>query len=245
MSKKPKKRAEMTLEEQIRDDFEEELENLNYLYEELCDLDDETYEHFQAIKNSGAPKALSFIHLQTSNMISLKTSKINIIRDRTSIKKSIYETINKLKTDENGSASLQDQMQAMYNVIKNDETLKDLPDADEELVVMKKRNKTSKKEEDRLAQRMKELIEEDPTFLTDNEQNIKFEGKNIQIKVKRFKVKGKNAMSWKFIAVDSKNNIVKDYVLPKKSNYEMEFVSVDGEMKAVDQNERIYDIYEV
>lgn len=78
-------------EESIKDLFEEEL---NLLHEHTLEADQlykETYEHFTAIKESNSRNTLSFIKDQTENLISLKHMKLQSIKERINIKKTMFD----------------------------------------------------------------------------------------------------------------------------------------------------------
>jgi len=219
----------------VKKNFQEELDKLDEVYDEINALYDETYEHFSEIKGSMTRGSLAFVHLQTSNLISLKTAKLSVLKDRVTIKKSMYDIINKAKMNEVGSSSAEAQALEIYKLIKkennsiNDE-IEEVPENDDS--------------DNRLKKRMKKLMDEDPSFLTDNEHNMRFEGQNIVIMVKRFVSKKTKEKTWKFVAFDiDSEELVSDYVVPIKKNFDMSFVKDNGEVKAVDQNERVYKIF--
>jgi len=89
MSEETKVEQQSSLYKQdlFKDDMElinEELNNLDELYNELKT-------HFDGVKNSQSRGSLSFIKDQTSNLISIKTTKLNYIKQRADLKKNITD----------------------------------------------------------------------------------------------------------------------------------------------------------
>ena len=79
--------------------FDEEIELIR---NELINNDDfykETKDHFEAVKNSRTSGTLSFVHLQTANLVSLKSNKLNLIKELINIKKTKADL--QMKNDSN------------------------------------------------------------------------------------------------------------------------------------------------
>ena len=81
-----------------RDLFNDEMEMINNEIENLDDLYSELKGHFDSIKNSQARGSLSFIKDQTSNLIAIKTAKLNYIKQKADMKKNTTDFAFKEKT---------------------------------------------------------------------------------------------------------------------------------------------------
>jgi len=74
-----------------KDLFEDEMSMIDDEIRSLDDLFTEVKTHFDAIKNSQARGSLSFVKDQTSNLISIKSAKLNFIKQRADMKKNITD----------------------------------------------------------------------------------------------------------------------------------------------------------
>jgi len=69
-------------------------EDMNLINEEINNLDElynELKTHFDGVKNSQSRGSLTFIKDQTSNLISIKTTKLNYIKQRADLKKNVTD----------------------------------------------------------------------------------------------------------------------------------------------------------
>jgi hypothetical protein len=71
--------------------FQEELDLVNKEIDEIDDLYSEIKNHYNVIKNSHTKGSLTFIEKQTSNLVSIKTAKLNLIKEKINMKRSISE----------------------------------------------------------------------------------------------------------------------------------------------------------
>jgi len=81
-----------------KDLFDKEMDMIDAEIEELDSLFTELKTHFDGIKNSQARGSLSFIKDQTSNLISIKSAKLNYIKQRADMKKNLTDFAFKDKT---------------------------------------------------------------------------------------------------------------------------------------------------
>jgi hypothetical protein len=75
----------------IDEHFDEELELINDQIREVNELYEELKTHYDTVKQSRNQGTLSFMHLQASNLVSLKNSKASLIKDRITVKKNIAD----------------------------------------------------------------------------------------------------------------------------------------------------------
>jgi len=101
--------------------FDDEMEMINKEIDELDSLYSELKGHFDAIKGSQARGSLSFVKDQTSNLISLKTAKLNYIKQKADMKKNITDFAFKEKNASKESSEGLDSFTAeLYKKIANE-----------------------------------------------------------------------------------------------------------------------------
>lgn len=71
--------------------FKEELDLVNLEITEIDNLYSEIKTHYDKIKNSPVRGSLTFLEKQTSNLVSIKTAKLNLIKEKINMKKSISD----------------------------------------------------------------------------------------------------------------------------------------------------------
>lgn len=226
--------------------FEEELNLINDSITDIDSLYEEVKDHFDAVKNSYSRNSLSFIEKQTSNLVSLRTAKISMIKERINLKKiqaDIHYKNERSKTEDGGGNDRLVRDVARY-LMENDMAVNQIEDSYAGIVgediVYNQSEKLNDTVDDRLEQRIKELEEQGEITFTDNEVSISYEKQSIAIVVLK---KGK---AWKFGAIDNNGNIIKNYPVPDKADYKITLqYDEDEQLIAVDQNEKIYKVIKV
>ena len=71
--------------------FQNELDQLNSVENELDELYYQVKEHYDSLVNTRGKISPSFIQGQTANLITMKTTKINIIKERVNLKRNIID----------------------------------------------------------------------------------------------------------------------------------------------------------
>lgn len=207
----------MTLsEEQI---FKEELDAIEEAIKEMDDLYLETKTHFDSVKNSGHQRSLSFIHLQTSNLISLKNSKLSMLKEKAALKKAGIELELKTKTPESEGNS--EAIKELYKMIINSQEIKTS-------------NEYSSNEEEDGDDDIEDILASRVSDIRNKKDGVKKEKYKICVQVKDKR--------WKFVAVNESGEIVKDAVLPNKKDHKLRLKTVDGKKIAVNQDDKIFDI---
>lgn len=234
------------IEYDIISHFDNELRLIDDSISDIELLYAETKEHYDRVKNSQSRGSLNFVERQTSNLVSLKTAKVTMIKERINIKKLQIDTFfkqEKAKGDENNNNEALVAQVAQY-LMKNDTAVNDIEDdyvGDVEGTVSAGRTSDVEKSvDDLLAERIKQLQEDGQIELTDNEIATMNENKKVKIVVLR---RGK---SWKFGAVNEENEIIKGYPVPDKANFKIKLQKDDeGVIIAVDQDEKVYDVINI
>ena len=72
-------------------EFAEEIEALNAEIDDINELYDTTREHLEAIKRNIHKGSLTFVQYQTANLVSMKTAKLNLLKEKIGIKKNIVD----------------------------------------------------------------------------------------------------------------------------------------------------------
>lgn len=233
-----KQENDINFTQQIQDEFSIELQYLSKLYNELNDLENDAEQILAEVKSSYAKGSLMFVQNQTSNLISIKKAKSDILRDRIAAKKIKFDLLTKVNKDKNnGEINIQEQVAAIYNAIKQDNDI--TINTENEISNIQLDNLS-----DKIQERMQKILENKEEELTDNDMNLKYATLNIDVQIKLYISKKTKTKNWKFVAVDiDTNEIISDYVLPNKKDFVITFVNIEGETKAIDQNEKIYNIY--
>lgn len=152
-----------SIEGRFKDDIDllqQELEDTNLLYDELK-------EHFDNIKNSRSPGALRFISDQTKSLISLKSHKISLIKEKISSKKMILELDMKIKSV-NGSKGNGGDLRALLAMINEENLVESSP----ELTVLYNSNCDDEDIDDLLDKRLMDMEKENKSIKEEDEDNI-------------------------------------------------------------------------
>lgn len=83
-----------------KDLFNEELEIINEELKEIDDLYAEIKTHYDRVKNSSSKGSLTFVEKQTNNLISMKTTKLQYIKERANMKKTLSDLAFKQKNSD-------------------------------------------------------------------------------------------------------------------------------------------------
>jgi hypothetical protein len=231
--------------------YKEELDLLNQTLQEIEDLYEETKTHFDVVKNSRTKGSLSFVHLQTGNLISLKGSKFQILKEMVSIKKSIADFSIKQKAADdktNGDSKLiRDIMDALNN--RDIHELKGVQFEDD--------FNLGGDIDSALDSRINSLEEEGKLEFTDNDKAAKYEKmggtpselpsdeeeEEVPVTIQKTKVAVRvKDKKWSFVAVNEFGEIVKNASVPDKKQYKIKLMKMDGETVAVDQDDRMYEV---
>jgi len=212
--------------------YDNELALLNQTLKEIEDLYDETKEHFDAVRNSRTKGSLSFVHLQTANLVSLKNAKFQILKERISVRKNIADLSIKQKAGEGAEGKDKALVMQLLGAIMKNDTLSDVKntvfedeDEDEDI-------------DTKLDRKLTDLEAKGKLEFTDNELATKNEKKQRDAQI----VVLLNGKKWSFVAVDESNEIVKGFTLPDKTKFKMHLAKDDGEIIAVDQNDKVYNV---
>lgn len=226
--------------------YSDELDQLDKALVEMEALYDETKEHYDEVKNSRTKGSLSFVHLQLGNLISMKNARLAIIKEKVSIKKTVADYQIKEKKAEGAGAGDAAVVAEVMRQLNNQDTYTKntapIEEVDEEDA------------EDAIERRINELEGKGKLKFTDNEKAVKYEKSGVTppeeeeedeeetteelVKIVVV-VKDKK---WSFAAVNELGRIVKGHELPNKSEYKMKLTKVDGELIAIDQDDRMYDV---
>lgn len=211
--------------------FEEDLALIDASINEMDELYEEIKDHFDSLKGTYARGSLNFIQGQTGNLISLKTAKFNLIKERVAIKK-IQEDLRLKNENAKGDQASADQAivtELLSKILKTSDTNKDnIIDIPQE----------SEDSDDELLSRLDSLIDSGDITMSDNDMRIKFEKMGISLVV----VKEVDD-SWDFIAVDRYDDIVEDYPIPDKSMYNLVFKEdTKGSSIAIDEDGNVYKV---
>lgn len=211
--------------------FEEDLALIDASINEMDELYEEIKDHFDSLKGTYARGSLNFIQGQTGNLISLKTAKFNLIKERVAIKK-IQEDLRLKNENAKGDQASADQAivtELLSKILKTSDVNKDnIIDVPQE----------SEDSDDELLSRLDSLIDSGDITMSDNDMRIKFEKMGISLVVVK-----ESDDSWDFIAVDRYDDIVEDYPIPDKSMYNLVFKEdTKGSSIAVDEDGNVYKV---
>lgn len=211
--------------------FEEDLALIDASINEMDELYEEIKDHFDSLKGTYARGSLNFIQGQTGNLISLKTAKFNLIKERVAIKK-IQEDLRLKNENAKGDQASADQAivtELLNKILKTSDVNKDnIIDIPQE----------SEDSDDELLSRLDSLIDSGDITMSDNDMRIKFEKMGISLVVVK-----ESDDSWDFIAVDRYDDIVEDYPIPDKSMYSLVFKEdTKGSSIAIDEDGNVYKV---
>lgn len=183
-------------------DFSKEHELFDDAIHEVDELYTEVKTHYDRIKNSPARGTLTFIQNQTSNLISLKTTKASLLRDKLNVKKAELDFALKYKkVDEEVAGGSDGIINEIARLVINSK---------EEKINI---NDISNEPDSIDIERQLELMEESGDItLNDNELKIKYEKLNVRICIEYT-----NKDKWNFIAIAGNGDVIGDYPLPKNS----------------------------
>lgn len=228
--------------------YQEELDQLDRALLDIESLYDETKEHYDEVKNSRSRGSLSFAHLQLGNLISMRNSRVNIIKEKISVKKTIADFQMKEKRAEGAGAGDTAMIaELMRQLNRQDAVNKNAPAVEEE----------EDDADDALERRIAELEGSGKLKFTDNERAVKYErgavppeesdeeeddGEEEAVKEQvRIAVLVKDK-KWAFVAVNEEGRIVKGHELPNKSDHKIKLIKIEGVTTAVDQNDRMFQV---
>lgn len=230
--------------------FQDEMSELNQAISEIDDLYKEIKSHFdvvmQSSKSGKAP--LSFIHLQTGNLVKLKDSKANLIGNKVTLKKINADLAMKQKGNIDNAEKLQETISAIMERI--DSTIEvGVIDSDEDYNYKENFKEENEDIDDELERRINKLKKQgkiegleqfEEEFESNNDNNEKEIEKNKIEGILGILVKDKK---WKFIGIDENNHIIKGFPVPEKKNFKIKLhTEKDGTKVAIDQNDRIYPV---
>ena len=170
---KEEKRDIKTLD--IAAQFEDELELLKQAQEEVEELYDDIHQHYLQVRKSKG--TLHFTQAQTSNLITLKTTKVNIIKERVNLKRNIIDFELKRNAKETETSldealvnellkklNVQDTVNKNNNIVYEDEDIEgtEAIDLDEALDA-----------------KLEDLTKEGLVKFNEEEQNVKNEHKGV------------------------------------------------------------------
>ncbi len=217
----------------FKKEFSEELTLLYDLLDEVNEFSKVLDKQYKAMTGSKVRGTSKFLNDMTLNLLSSKTNKLQIIKEITNLKKTIADL--KIKSDAknkgNESAAnsatniasqyLRQVMQMGRNQVigkLKDEASFSASDERNDALDAFNRQRTSYNEADMdeidsiISQRLDS--EENPFRSSDGNKYIKYENMDITIVVKRCIDTGE----WEFVAIDSDEQVVYDYPVPKKDS---------------------------
>lgn len=227
--------------------FDSEYQLIDESIQQIDELYNETKAHFDAVRNSRSKGSLTFVQQQTGNLVALRTARVSMIKERINIKKiqADFHLKNQRLNPENDTNNDALITQMAEYLIKNDASVNQIEDYvmgdfESKVTIENSNNNPNKMDEsvdDIIEKRLQSLQDDGQLKLTDNEKAILYERKQVKICVLR---KGK---AWKFIAIDQKGKLVKDYPLPDKKDHQIKLKrDEDGSIIAVDQNEKVFEV---
>lgn len=200
--------------------FKNELDLIQAEIKATDDLYDEIKEHFDKVKKSTSPGALSFVTKQTPNLVSLKGNKISLIKDLVNAKKVIIETSLKTKPDDNKDDD-NATLKAIHKMLLENKREDYINSINETT-----KNETEQFDDDYYDQ----LLEEKVAEINQTAESPQEEIKTI---VKEEDVKYVVDLEKNIYVVDSEYNMLDDYPIP---DFIIDFQEIDGETKAFNQH---------
>lgn len=242
-------------ENPFKKEFAEELTLLYSLLDEVNKFNKELEKKYKAVEGSKTRGVSKWSTELINSMLSAKTSKLQILKEISNIKKTIADL--KIKQDGKkanieGEKSV-DLLASQYfqNVLKYGRskfvqdmgTVHDDEDEIDDLVEQIERNKMSFSHDE--LERIQNYIEErletegNPFRSEAGSKYIQYENRGVKICIKRCIDTGE----WEFIAIDRDNQQVFDYPLPRKRDVGKVRFSDDGRY-ATDERGRTYKVIE-
>lgn len=150
---------------EIESHFNSELELLTEALNEANELYDEVKFHYDAIKNSSGRGTLTFVQNQTSSLVSLKTMKLQIIKEQINIKKNIMDfELKKKNAEGEEDADNKVVLKVLQELNKQDSVKKDV-------VINEIEVEDESNFDDEFERRLKELEDEGSIEFSESEQN--------------------------------------------------------------------------
>jgi hypothetical protein len=242
-------------ENPFKKEFAEELTLLYSLLDEVNKFNKELEKKYKAVEGSKTRGISKWTTELINSMLSAKTSKLQILKEISNIKKTIADL--KIKQDGKkanveGEKSV-DLLAAQYfqnvlkygrsNFIKDMGSVHDDDDEIDDLVEQIEKNKMSYSSDE--LERIQSYIEErletegNPFRSEAGSKYIQYENRGVKICIKRCIDTGE----WEFIAIDRDNQQVFDYPLPRKRDVGKVRFSDDGRY-ATDERGRTYKVIE-
>lgn len=242
-------------ENPFKKEFAEELTLLYSLLDEVNKFNKELEKKYKSVEGSKTRGVSKWTTELINSMLSAKTSKLQILKEISNIKKTIADL--KIKQDGKkanieGEKSV-DLLASQYfqNVLKYGRskfvqdmgTVHDEEDEIDDLVEQIERNKMnySSDELERIQSYIEERLETEgnPFRSEAGSKYIQYENRGVKICIKRCIDTGE----WEFIAIDRDNQQVFDYPLPRKRDVGKVRFSDDGRY-ATDERGRTYKVIE-
>lgn len=217
------KKVEINLEEE-RKMLLNEIERIDSLY-------DETKNHFDQVKVSRQGNTLSFIHLQTGNLVNLKNSKLNLINALINLEKTKADIkLKELNLNKNNDESNSD-----YNNIAN-ELFKVIMENKKD-VTFKSTNMISKNldDEETIDNKLEERLKEE---VINNEETINQKQKKLENINEINYVCDEDGQVY---IIDNEDNILEDGIIP--DDIQVKFKGKGNSLKAFLTSESL-DIYD-
>lgn len=120
------KRKEQEMRDEIADPsifehYKDEFNAFDQLGRDLENLYSQTKEHYDAMLNNRARGTLNFIQGQTSNLVSIKSAQIQVLREKSNLKRNILDSgFRKKSADKDSSSSVGVAMEIMRQLVKSD-----------------------------------------------------------------------------------------------------------------------------
>lgn len=220
--------------------FKPEEERMHRLYDELDELYAETKQYFDSVVRAKGRGTLNFIQSQTSNLISIKQSKISLVKEMAGIKKLAIELDHKVNKGTEGISSKDAELvNKFFEEADNPKHASsfetdDFPDDYEE-------ESYEDQDDSALSERFNELVNDGSITMSENDLAMKYE--NVGARLVVYLEDERKPNDWEFMAVDREYNILDDYPIPDKSLYEMTITQDKaGNFNAKDQNDRDYEV---
>lgn len=178
--------------------FDEESEKIEKLYNEI----DGNIKEFNGNKNFIGRGVLPYVQEQTKNLVTLRSTKASVLNMKLNAKIKISDLALKKKrnNDEGNTMDAMEVAKAALKIIQNNPNRTTAKDIHDHTL------NTCEDFDDALSRRYNDLTNEGKIKLTDNEQAIKYEKRNVQIQI----VESKTGLQ--FVAVDGiSNTIIKEY----------------------------------
>ena len=217
--------------------YEKTLQELQDEMDLTDDLYEELKEHFDGIKKSSSPGALTFISKQTPNLIALRKNKIDLLTKQADITKNIIDSTIKLTADdddEDSSMAILKEINRLLIENKSEEFIeKRLNSVDDT------KNKISKEDNDDL--------------LESRFASIEAENKSKEKRKKQKSKKNKKHKKYKFVVdiegniypVDNEYNLLEDVEIPDDLSITIYEDDETGEIVALDDDGVEYEVIEL